>query len=142
MRAKRMFKKLENPSSRNRGNGATGNDKKPTRPDHQSHLGRAKKLLGRAGAAATARDSRGTASNSVAIGQRGDGGKPAIRAPETFVFEGHRASSTQGKGALRLGKGKGGKKKAGKPRDRSAKRGAAWKAQGGRSGGGSGGKGS
>lgn len=60
----------------------------------------------------------------------GDASGPSIRAPESFIFEGHRASSKQGKTGLKLGGG--GKKKGGKPGTRSSKRGTAWKASGGR----------
>lgn len=71
-------------------------------PEQKSNQGRAKAMLGKAAAFKTA---------------------------ESFVFEGHRASSKQGKSGLKLG---GGKKKGGKPTNRSSKRGAAWKAGGGK----------
>lgn len=77
-----------------------------------SQMGRAGKLMGRAAAAQL---------------RSGDGS--AIRAPESFIFEGHRASSKQGKQGLKLG---GAKKKSGKPTTRSSKRGAAWKSGGGK----------
>jgi nucleolar protein 12 len=52
----------------------------------------------------------------------------AFKTAESFVFEGHRASSKQGNNGLKLG----GKKK-GKPSSRSTKRAAAWKSAGGKS---------
>ncbi|ORY14563.1 hypothetical protein BCR34DRAFT_560225 [Clohesyomyces aquaticus] len=74
--------------------------------EQKSKLGRARAQLGKAG---------------------------AFKSAESFVFEGHRASSKQGKSGLKLG----GKKKgaSGKPKTRSSKRGAAWKAGGGKKGG-------
>lgn len=87
-------------------------------PEQQSFKGRAAKLLGRAGAAGM---KSATQSNTTPLGAKG-----TIKAPESFVFEGHRASSSQGNKGLRLGKGSG-KKKDGRPRNRSAKRGAEWK---------------
>ncbi|KAF2654197.1 hypothetical protein K491DRAFT_779733 [Lophiostoma macrostomum CBS 122681] len=53
----------------------------------------------------------------------------AHQAKESFVFEGHRASSKQGTGGLKLG---GKKKKPGKLNNRSSKRAAAYKAAGGK----------
>lgn len=102
------------------------------KPEDQSLRGRAKKLLGRAGAATMGSETgikrqagggpNSSGANSMGLGAAG------IKNPEAFVFEGHRASSTQGNRGLRLG-GKGGKKK-GKPKTRSANRGAAWKTKG------------
>jgi nucleolar protein 12 len=80
----------------------------------KSMQGRARKMLGRAGAAQAKQGRNG------ALGD--------MRAPESFVFEGHRASKGQGLAGLKLG---GSGKKKGKPRNRSAKRGAAFKAAGG-----------
>jgi len=109
--------------------------------------GRAKKLLGRAGGAQTVRGAGpGTGANAGTVERKGQVGevrierresapKPmpgGIRKPESFVFEGHRASSTQGNKHLRLGGGGGGKKSKGKPRTRSANRGAEWKKKGGK----------
>lgn len=91
----------------------------------QSLHGRVGKLLGRAGAA-NMRTS-GTEKPHVKAAAGTVFKKKSIRAPESFVFEGHRASSTQGNSGLKLGGS--GKKKGGRPRDRSAKRGAAWKAK-------------
>lgn len=87
--------------------------------EERSQMGRAGKLLGRA-AAAQVRGGRG-----VGTGPNG------VKAPESFVFEGHRASAKQGNTGLKLGGG-GKNKKTGKPTGRGAKRGAAWKAGGGR----------
>ena len=83
-----------------------------------SQLGRAGKLLGRAAAAQLRSGDR----YAPAAGPAG------IRKPESFIFEGHRASSKGGKTGLKLG----GKKKGAKPGGRSAKRGAAWKSSGGK----------
>ena len=89
----------------------------------QSLLGRAGKLLGRAGVAQF---------NSADKGRRPDKKINGIaKTPEDIVFEGYRASSRQGKGTLKLG---GSGKKQGKPRTRSSKRGAAFKASGGKKG--------
>lgn len=122
---------------------ATGYKRKMTGQE-QSLRGRAAKLFGRAGAAQVQRtprsadgvgirqsvhkkeNSTSTSTSSVA---------PTLKAPESFVFEGHRASSKQGKSGLKFGSkgaGKGKKKKAGKPATRSAKRGAAWKTKAGK----------
>lgn len=84
----------------------------------QSNLGRASKLLGRAGAAYV------RAGTGAANGMRSK-----ITKPEAFVFEGHRASAKQGKLGFKFNRSS--KKKAGKPQDRSRKRAAAWKAAGG-----------
>ena len=87
----------------------------------QTLSGRAGKLLGRAGAAHLRVD-RGQGNKAVGV----------RKSPETVVFEGHRASSKQGKGTLKLGGT--GKKKQGKPQNRSSKRGAAFKAKGSKEG--------
>jgi nucleolar protein 12 len=87
------------------------NPKMSTR--EKSMQGRARKMLGRAGAAHVKKD-----------GVMGS----SLKTPESFVFEGHRASRGQGLSGLKLG---GSGKKKGKPRNRSSKRAAAWKASGG-----------
>lgn len=92
-------------------------------PKVQSMQGRAGKLFGRAGAA-QARTGRNPSGGTVGSANG------SFKAPESFVFEGHRASSKQGKSGLKLGGA--GKKKGGKPKTRSSKRGAAWKATGGK----------
>ncbi|KAL8795557.1 MAG: hypothetical protein Q9195_001978 [Heterodermia aff. obscurata] len=84
-------------------------------PQTQSLTGRAGKLLGRAGAAQF-RDKQKRGHKSLGV----------KRSPEAIVFEGHRASSKQGKGML---KQKGSKKQT-KPQGRSSRRGAAFKAGG------------
>ena len=103
-----------NPSSRPK---TSGYQRKVT-GEEASKMGRANKLFGRAGAAHL--------KNEFRRGQppTQDNG---IKPPESFVFEGHRASSKSGKSGLKLG-GRG-KKKPGKPTSRSAKRGAAFKAK-------------
>ncbi|KAF2106649.1 hypothetical protein BDV96DRAFT_607136 [Lophiotrema nucula] len=68
----------------------------------RSQEGRAKAMLGKAG---------------------------AFKSAEKFVFEGHRASNNQGRSGLKLG---GNKKKSGKPSNRSTKRAAAYRASGGK----------
>lgn len=103
--------------------------RKTAPPGAASQAGRAKKLLGRAGAARGGdRTARRTGANDTPVGKPGVNGA-AIRKPESFVFEGHRASSKQGNTGVKLGRSGGGKKK-GRPTDRSAKRGAAWKTKG------------
>lgn len=99
-------------------------------PGAASQQGRAKKLLGRAGAArgGDRTTARRTGANDTPVGKAGFNGA-AVRKPESFVFEGYRASSSQGNSGVKLGRAGGGKKK-GRPTDRSAKRGAAWKTKG------------
>ena len=99
------------PSSQPRTNGY----QRKVTGEEASKMGRANKLFGRAAAAQMKHDFTG--------GQKQSNG---IKPPESFVFEGHRASSTGGKSGLKLGGC--GKKKPGKPTSRSAKRGAAYKA--------------
>ncbi|KAL8943544.1 MAG: hypothetical protein Q9216_001002 [Gyalolechia sp. 2 TL-2023] len=91
-------------------------------PNAQSMSGRAGKLFGRAGAVHL----KGQASVSAGQSLKGSG---VAKGPEQIVFEGHRASSRQGRGAKLGGSGK----KQGKPRTRSSRRGAAFKAKGGKS---------
>ena len=82
-----------------------------------SNLGRAGKLFGRAAAAQLRKgDIKGNDGTS-------------IRGPESFVFEGHRASSKQGKQGFKF---KGAKNNKPKPGSRASKRTAAWKAGGGK----------
>lgn len=118
VRAKK-FKKTQNQASAPSKPSRDGNARITPRvkPEQQSLNGRAKKLLGRAGAAT--------------INDRTAAGGAGIRAPESFIFEGHRASSAQGNTGLKLARS--GKKKGGKPTDRGAKRAAAWKRKGGSS---------
>lgn len=82
--------------------------------------GRAQKLLGSAGAA-NLRKIQGMRTPPSEFGASAS--IPADR----VVLEGHRASSKQSKGTMKLG---GSGKKQGKPRTRSSKRGAAFKASG------------
>lgn len=90
----------------------------------QSLQGRAGKLLGRAGAAQLRKTDAVDGQPSKAI--------PGIaRTPESFVFEGYRASAKSGK-PKDLKFGKGGGKKKGKPVNRSSKRGSEWKKKGGK----------
>ncbi|EON62036.1 hypothetical protein W97_01255 [Coniosporium apollinis CBS 100218] len=124
---KRNAAKIRPPPPRHAANGIY--NPKP-QPEHASLAGRAGKLLGRAGAAQVLKgQQRPESGKGIGIGA-------GIRAPEGFVFEGHRASSKQGKSGLKLGGA--GKKKGkgkGKPTTRSSRRGEAWKAQGGKKGG-------
>ncbi|KAK4540785.1 hypothetical protein LTR36_008862 [Oleoguttula mirabilis] len=97
-----------------------------------SQMGRAGKLYGRAAASKMKQPRR--AEGTTGPQKSGPNAAPlgnGIKAPETFIFEGHRASSKSGKSGLKLGgkKGGGGGGK-GKPTNRSAKRGAAYKAGG------------
>ncbi|EDN96768.1 hypothetical protein SS1G_01694 [Sclerotinia sclerotiorum 1980 UF-70] len=105
-------------------------------PNQASLQGRATKLLGKAGGAKFKK----TGANDTTLGTRGDkqasgseeakSGMAGIKAPESFVFEGYRASASKGKPKdLKLG-GKGGGKKKSKPRTRSSNRGAEWKKRG------------
>lgn len=96
----------------------------------QSLQGRAGKLLGRAGAAQFGK--RDEAAKNDARPQRAAGGPPGIKGPESFIFEGYRASSNNGKPKdLKLG-GKDVKGKGGKPKTRSSKRAGEWKKSGGK----------
>ncbi|OCL11933.1 hypothetical protein AOQ84DRAFT_335121 [Glonium stellatum] len=90
-------------------------------PQERSMRGRASKLLGRAGAAQVRHGQR-------SFSKPGYPGSTSLKAPEAFVFEGHRASSKQGTSGLKLGGS--GRKKGTKPKTRSSKRGAAWKTSG------------
>jgi len=97
-------------------------------PEERSLAGRAGKLLGRAGAALERRKSRGAAPNG------GGGGESVLRmeddgfkTPEQVVFEGTRATSSNGRPKdLKLGKKSKGKK-GGKPTNRGARRAAEWR---------------
>ena len=84
--------------------------------DEASRMGRAKKLLGRSAATSQGREAKRSRDS------RRDGDTNGMKRPETFVFEGHRASSKGGKSGLKLGK------KGKKPTKNSARRGAAYKA--------------
>jgi nucleolar protein 12 len=86
----------------------------------QSLHGRAKKLLGRAGALKL----KGELEGHSGKGNRLQG---VTKSPESFVFEGHRASAKGHKDkSLKPRRDK----KREKPKSRSSKRGAAWKAAG------------
>ena len=102
---------------RNRGMSTAYSPKTPAQL--QSLSGRASKLFGRAVAAQIkAKETRQSKGSEAAY--------PAKK-PETFVFEGYRASRQQGKGAVRTG---GSGRSQGKPRNRSSRRGAEFKAKG------------
>ncbi|KAL8703501.1 MAG: hypothetical protein Q9201_003311 [Fulgogasparrea decipioides] len=125
-RARKATKKATKPSlnksqASNKADGAATNARYAPKvnPTAQSLSGRAGKLFGRAGAAQFK-------------GQARPGGGPGkvVKPPERMVFEGHRASRKQGRGA----KGGGSGKKQSKPRTRSSRRGAAFKAKGGKKG--------
>jgi nucleolar protein 12 len=98
--------------------------------------GRARKLLGRAGAAQL-KKKEGSGANDTVIGKRGDAVKGSgiegiLRTPENIVFEGYRASAKSGKPKdLKMG-GKGGGKKKGKQRARGQKRASEWRKAGGK----------
>lgn len=89
----------------------------------QSNLGRAGKLFGRAAAAQL---HRGKGPAAATAGVQGRDGS-AIKGPESFVFEGHRASSKGGKTGLKFGKK--GKPGSGKASKSSKSRAAAWKSK-------------
>ncbi|KAK3704348.1 Nucleolar protein 12 [Vermiconidia calcicola] len=76
--------------------------------EEASKIGRTGKLFGRAAAAKVKRDSRSAGSSGDGRPQLSNG----IQKPESFVFEGHRATSKSGKSGLKLGGG-GRKKKSG-----------------------------
>ena len=86
----------------------------------QSFSGRAGKLLGRAGAAQF-RGSPGGKSGDKVLPHKYHG---VAKSPESIVFEGHRASSKQGKGSMKIGRPS---KKQGKPQTRSSRRGTTFK---------------
>jgi nucleolar protein 12 len=114
-------------------NGASRNSKGMSanaRPQDRAMLGRASKLLGRAGATQLHRDGLKSPKRQRLEGMSEERGndKSDIKPPESFVFEGYRAKSNQGNAGLKLG---GSGKRKGKPRNRGAKRAAAWKASGG-----------
>ncbi|TKA83520.1 hypothetical protein B0A55_00531 [Friedmanniomyces simplex] len=140
-RAKAVKRNAKPDSGRpmHRGPNATGYQRKVT-GEERSQAGRAGKLFGRAGAAKLrkpgGRGGRGEAMYSADNPNNtklGDGAPRlgAIKRPEDFVFEGHRASSKSGKTGLKLG-GKAKGKAKGKPTTRSAKRGTAFKAAAGK----------
>lgn len=102
--------------------------------------GRAGKLLGRAGAAQF-KKREGSGANTITLGERGQGEKSRLgtrskiegiaNSPETFVFEGFRASAKAGKPRdLKMRRAVGSKKT--KPKTRSSRRGSEWKKSGGR----------
>ena len=86
-----------------------------------SDLGRASRMLGKAGAALMSKQdkkkSHGPPARTAAPSQ-------VVKAPESFVFEGHRAKSGSYTGSK---KKVASKKKSGRPTNRSSKRAAAWK---------------
>lgn len=82
--------------------------------------GRAGKLLGHAGA-------RKLASNESKSWRGLKNVESLQKSPESFVFEGYRASSKHGGGQPAMS---GSRKKQGKPKTRSSRRGAAFKASG------------
>lgn len=109
----------------------------PKQTSEMSSLrGRARKLLGRAGAAQL-KKKEGSGANDTVIGKRGDAVKGSgiegiLRTPENIVFEGYRASAKSGKPKdLKMG-GKGGGKKKGKQRARGQKRASEWRKAGGK----------
>ncbi|KAI7474460.1 RNA-binding domain-containing protein [Hortaea werneckii] len=128
------------------GSGRPGSNKTPEKGglgykrkisgEEASQMGRAGKLYGRAAAAKMKKPGKGPSSERRASENRSGEGKKlgeGILAPESFVFEGHRASSKAGKPLMKFGSA--GKKKGpaaagSKPSNRSAKRGAAFKSQG------------
>ncbi|OQO04416.1 hypothetical protein B0A48_11027 [Cryoendolithus antarcticus] len=132
--------------------GKSGYQRKIT-AEEASQMGRTGKLFGKAAAGMMGKQGGepfATGANGDVMGDRGSARRVAIggvtarsiRAPESFIFEGHRATIKQGTKGLKLGgKGKGGGgakkgagKKASKPTGRAAKRTAAFKAGGNKKG--------
>lgn len=110
VRAKKFKRNGEGPSKDNMNRSHERRQPMRMKPSTEETTlkGRVTKLLGRAGAALS---KSGT-----------------FKRPESFIFEGHRASNSQGNRGLKLG-GKGNGKKKAKPTNRSAKRGTAWKSK-------------
>lgn len=100
VRAKALKRKEKRPAALANDSKSKGVYNAKVTEEQKTTQGRARAMLGKAGAFKTA---------------------------ESFVFEGHRASSKQGNSGLKLG----GKKK-GRPSNRSTKRAAAWKSAGGK----------
>ena len=123
-RAKRLLgNALRNGKSRSKNttiSGPSGNYQPKLSSQSLSLSGRAQKLLGNAGAAQLSKSQNARTPPSEF---RANASTPASQA----VLEGHRASSKQSMGTVKLG---GSGKKQGKPRTRSSKRGAAFKASG------------
>ncbi|KAF2723108.1 hypothetical protein K431DRAFT_283276 [Polychaeton citri CBS 116435] len=103
-------------------------------PEEASRLGRTGKLFGKAAAAAQEKQLRRQAKGQrerkprSASKPNGSGDGETVRKPESFVFEGHRASAKSGSSGLKLGGKRG--SKGGKPSNRSVRRAAAYKASG------------
>jgi nucleolar protein 12 len=100
--------------------------------EQKSALGRASKLLGRAGAALQSRtnpvNANATPLSKTRLPSSGRVGE--VKAPESFVFEGHRAtpgSFSAGRGKKKDGKASGSKKKVGRPNNHATRRTKAWK---------------
>ncbi|KAF2498706.1 hypothetical protein BU16DRAFT_524789 [Lophium mytilinum] len=91
--------------------------------EEKSMAGRAKKLLGRAGAAQVRKGQISLSGNKKQDFPSG------FKRPEQIVFEGHRASIKQGHSGLKLGKTMK-KKGVGKPTKHGSKRASAWKEKG------------
>ncbi|KAF2806987.1 uncharacterized protein BDZ99DRAFT_465735 [Mytilinidion resinicola] len=91
--------------------------------EEKSMAGRAKKLLGRAGAAQVRKGQMALSGNKKQDFPSG------FKRPEQIVFEGHRASIKQGHSGLKLGKTMK-KKGVGKPTKHGSKRASAWKEKG------------
>ncbi|PGH18470.1 hypothetical protein AJ80_04440 [Polytolypa hystricis UAMH7299] len=110
-RAKRIHTKSNSNNSR------FGNANKTVMGDKSSSLqGRAKKLLGRAGAAKLRDSHPGTGANASSSNA------------SPLIFEGHRATAGNNMNLRTKSRGAKGKPK-GKPKTRSSKRGTAWKAK-------------
>jgi nucleolar protein 12 len=121
-RAKAQKRKVKPGSDRPTSRPKTNGYQRKVTSEEASKLGRAGKLLGRAAASRIRRPEK-TGSNAIALPSRASLGE-GIRRPESFVFEGHRASSKQGKSGLKLG----GKTSASK-KVKVTKRSAAFKAK-------------
>lgn len=108
---------------KNRGRGS-GKKDGVADPDLKSLQGRVGKLLGRSG--------RLEVKSAHRVSEKSDRPRAeskGIQRPESFVFEGYRASSKNDNQGIKFRNSN--RKKAGKPQNRGAKRAAAWKAKGG-----------
>ncbi|EME48697.1 hypothetical protein DOTSEDRAFT_141994 [Dothistroma septosporum NZE10] len=80
----------------------TGGYQRKITGEEASRMGRASKLLGRAGAAQM-RSTDGSRSGPREQQRDGPEAIDGIKKPEAFIFEGHRATAKQGKTGLKLG---------------------------------------
>lgn len=122
-RAKGMKRNAKDKDSRSRPS-SNGVYNPKISDEQRSAMGRAGKLLGKAGAAMSIKPdapaSRPKVSDRIA----------SIRGPESFVFEGHRATKGSASGGRKKVM-KSSKKKSGRPNNHATRRTKAWKTGGG-----------